>query len=242
MSAPACEELADERRWRHRRDARVARKGREEHHEVLLVARRIDDEILAPALLAQSLRSGDAHEKPAQPVGKVAADQEQVRAANRREETFRRLAQAGLEAVEELEDVFVVRGEHRRHRRLAEEVQNRAPVRRIQLAQVGEAILGQPAGRVFHLFGPGLTSVPDAIERLGQHVVARRRHEQAEVFDAGQLSQRRLDLGAVLREGRANRLVRRQIAVGARPLAQLVEEADGIVQLVEGTERRVFRR
>src|SRR5215813_13548411 len=74
----------------------------EEREAATAVRRFLDQEFALAAVVRKSLGVRETDEKPAQPVGEITADEQQVLGAQLREEPFQALGGVDLQGVEEL--------------------------------------------------------------------------------------------------------------------------------------------
>ena len=230
---PALVQLGDER-LRAAEHARAHAHLLQEGEQALVLRGVVVRQDLAEiARVRQALALGHAQEQARQPVGKVAADQQQVAVLELVEQLFGREV-LGLQRADELEHVLVGDDVGRRGRELAEHVVND---RTLQLAALGREV-GHAVRRVRDDFRVRLATEPFKVHRLLEQRVERRRDEQVEVRDLRQLAQR---------HGRRNRHLahdRAQARVSLLAAAALPEiAADDIVERERlGEPGRVHRQ
>ena len=134
---PALVQFGDERDRRAlRKDFRILAVAIQEASQAFPWLQRLDQPCTL-GILGESLLIGCAQEEPAQPVRKIAADQQQVALLQFTEERAGRVAAVSDYVVGVLQDVLVVDRKHGCRARLAEEVQQ------VDLARTGLPIPGQ---------------------------------------------------------------------------------------------------
>ena len=142
------------------------------------------DQPLALDLLGQPAFVGQAQKEAAQPVGEVAADQEQVALLQLAKKRGRHLAAAGDEVVRVFQNVFVVDCKHRRCARLAKQVEQlHLTGPRVPIGGQVAAFAGGQFGRMDDLVDRALLT-----QAAGEQIVRRQRHKQPEVGDLGELA------------------------------------------------------
>ena len=173
-------------------DARAHADLLQERHEPLVLHRVVVGEHLAHvARVGQPLALRHPQEQSRQPVGEVAADQQQVVVLELVEELLRRQV-LGLQCADELEHVLVRYDISRRSRQPAEHVIHH---RALKLAAFGRQV-GDTVRRVSDDLGARLAAVALQVDGALEQGVEGRGDEEVEVGDLRELTQRlwRLEL------------------------------------------------
>jgi hypothetical protein len=189
----------------------------------------VGEDLADLARIRQAPALGHAQEQPRQPVGEVAADQEEVVVLELVEQLLRRQV-LRLQRADEFQHVLVRDHVGRRGREFPEQVIDDGA---LQFGALGRQV-GDPVGRVGHdLRQRGLAAEALEVDRLLQQRVEGGGDEHVEIGDPGQLAQRR---GRRQRQLAHDGAQPRVDFLAAAPLAEVPAH-----HVVEGERLRQFR-
>jgi hypothetical protein len=193
----------------------------------------LDQPFPPPLSVRQPALVGQPQEESHQPLGKTAADQQQVALLQFAEKPHRHMPAARHDVVGVLENVLGVDGKHRRRPGLAEHIE-----------QLDLALARLPVARQVGTFARRqVWRVDDLVHRAaspqttGKQVVGRQRHQQPKVGNRRDLADRLGGSALALGRQLVDDVV--DIRVEILEVAVMLDPADGVVQFAE--ERQRFR-